>query len=54
MSHKKHEVTEPTPARELSQDELALVAGGWVEVVKGSDGAPGCVVVHPGPGPRVA
>ena len=52
MSYKRNEVVEPNAVQELDRLETKMVAGGWVEVVRGPDGAPGCVVVHPGLGPR--
>ncbi len=48
MFVKRKDYTVPTSPRALDKNELEQVSGGWVEVVKGSDGAPGCVVVHPG------
>jgi hypothetical protein len=36
------------PVRALTPQELASVAGGYLVVVKGDDGSPGCAVFHPG------
>ncbi len=53
MSEQQNATPGSSSIVELGQDELEMVSGGWIEVVQGPDGYPGCAVGHPGPNPRV-